>query len=34
VERVRALLLIVSGVGWLSGAIGLRYQAYRRVDGR
>lgn len=34
VERVRALLLLASGAGCLSGAFGLRYQAYRRVDGR
>jgi glycosyltransferase involved in cell wall biosynthesis len=33
-ERVHALLLLASGAGWLSGAIGLRYQAYRSVDGR
>jgi glycosyltransferase involved in cell wall biosynthesis len=34
VERARALLLLASGAGWLSGATGFRYQAYRSVDGR
>ncbi len=34
VERAHALLLLAGGAGWLSGAIGFRYQAYRSVDGR
>jgi hypothetical protein len=33
-ERAHALILLAAGAGWLSGAIGIRYQAYRSVDGR
>ena len=34
VARVRALRLLVSGVGWLSGLLGVRYREYERVHGR
>jgi glycosyltransferase involved in cell wall biosynthesis len=30
--RVDALLLLASGAGWLCGALGLRFEAYRRTD--
>ena len=33
VARVHALVKLVSGVGWLTGLLGLRYREYARVYG-
>jgi hypothetical protein len=34
VARIHALVKLVSGAGWLTGLLGLRYREYARVHGK